>query len=96
MNSIIYLRNPELDYNIFQLERFVSILNAESKYMRNNIDSNDDDITGVLDALYTKNLELHFLKRQAGWVYDSKTQNYITPDDYDNNVMAHEMSQGRI
>lgn len=90
-------RKPELDYKIFKLQRLVNILDYKNKYMNNNFETQDeDDITGVLDALYTKGLELHFLKRDAGWEYDIKNHTYITPDDYENNIMVHEMSQGRI
>tara|TARA_B100001540_G_scaffold289737_1_gene285933 strand:- start:46 stop:333 length:288 start_codon:yes stop_codon:yes gene_type:complete len=92
-----FIRRPELDYEIFKLQRLINILNAKNQYMNENFESQDeDDITGVLDALYTKNLELHFLKRDAGWEYDIKNQTYIKPDDYDNNVMAYDMAQGRI
>ena len=84
----IFNSKAELYYIIYQYRKEFRQVYAEHQ---NNIDDE------LLESLFNKKYEelVSFIK-DAGWIYDRGSHKWKQPSDYDDYVMAHDMSLGRI
>ena len=99
-------RNKNKDYEIADCEKLLERLHTEAQNYASDLDKNlklrnkkCSDVSGnklisTVEEIYKQEKHLCLLKTQAGWKYESGK--YIQPDDYDWNLMARDMSFGRI